>query len=127
MKLGYLIFGASETLFKSLQGKDTALQEALAAVNLAKAFYKRQWTDEAFCRFYDQVVETAEKVEIAGPELPRNRRTPARLDDGRDMLHQNIIFAINTFRLVIYLLGNWKTDFSNVICYHLLYPSKNFS
>ena len=65
LKLGYLIFGASETLSKSLQGKDTTLQEALAAVNLAKAFYKSQRTDEAFCRFYDQVLETAEKVEIA--------------------------------------------------------------
>ena len=82
LKLGYLIFGASETLSKSLQGKDTTLQEALAAVNLAKAFYKRQRTVEAFCRFYDQVLETAEMVEIAGPELPRYRRTPARLDDG---------------------------------------------
>ena len=58
------------------------MQEALAAVNLAKTLYKRQRTDEAFCRFYDQVLETAEKVEIAGPELPRYRRTPARLDDG---------------------------------------------
>ncbi len=50
LKLGYLIFGASETL--SLQGKDTTLQEAISAVNLAKAFYRRQRTDEAFCHFY---------------------------------------------------------------------------
>ena len=41
LKLSYLIFGASETLSKSLQGKGTTLQKAFAAVNLAKAFYIR--------------------------------------------------------------------------------------
>lgn len=41
LKLGYLLFGASETLSKSLQGKDTTLQEALLSVNLAKALKNR--------------------------------------------------------------------------------------
>ena len=48
LKLGYLMFGASETLSKSLQGKDTTIQEAIGAANLAKGFYKRQRTDQAF-------------------------------------------------------------------------------
>lgn len=52
LKLGYLIFGASKTLSKSLQGKDTTVQEALSAVNLAKAFYRRQWVDEAFSHLF---------------------------------------------------------------------------
>ena len=35
LELGYLLFGASETLSKSVQGKDANLQEALTAVNLS--------------------------------------------------------------------------------------------
>ena len=59
LKLGYVIFGASETLSKTLQGKDTTDQEALSAVNLPISFYKRQRTNEAFCCFYDDVVKNA--------------------------------------------------------------------
>ena len=41
IELGYLVFGATESLSNTLQGKDTSFQEAIAAVNLAKSFYKR--------------------------------------------------------------------------------------
>lgn len=82
LKLGYLIFGASETLSRSLQGKDTSIQEAISAVSLAKSFYKRQRTENAFQSFYDDVVITAQKLKIGEPQLPRYRRVPRRLDDG---------------------------------------------
>ena len=82
LKLGYLIFGASETLSRSLQGKDTSIQEAISAVSLAKSFYKRQRTENAFQSFYDDVVTTAQKLKIGEPQLPRYRRVPRRLDDG---------------------------------------------
>ena len=82
LKLGYLLllFGASETLSKSLQGKDTTLQEALSSVNLARAFYTRQRSDESYDRFYKDVVDTAVDKNIGKPELPRYRRAPARVD-----------------------------------------------
>ena len=82
LKLSYLLFGASETLSKSLQGKDTTLQEALSSVNLAKAFYTRQRTDNSFTQFYKDVVDTAIDKNIGKPELPRYRRAPARLENG---------------------------------------------
>ena len=83
LKLGFLIFSASETLSVSIQGKDITLQEALAAVNLARAFYRQQRTEQAFSQFYD-VVSTAERENIGEPQLPRYRRAPLRLDaDGR--------------------------------------------
>lgn len=82
LKLGYLLFSASETLSKSLQGKDTTLQEALSSVCLTKAFYRRQRTDEAFSDFYEGVLDTAHKEKIGEPQLPRYRRTPMRFDDG---------------------------------------------
>ena len=39
LKFGYLLFGSSETLSKSLQGKDITLQEALSSVDFARAFF----------------------------------------------------------------------------------------
>ena len=66
----------------SIQGKDTTLQEALSAVNLAKAYYRLQRTEQAFSQFYDDVISTAQKENIGGPQLPRYRRAPVRLDDG---------------------------------------------
>ena len=82
LKLGYLMFGASETLSKSLQGKDTTIQETIGAANLAKGFYKRQRTGEAFESFYTDVLDTARKHEIGDPQLPRCRRAPRRFDSG---------------------------------------------
>ena len=42
LKLGYLVFRASESLSSCLQAKYTSLQEALAAVYWCKSFYRRQ-------------------------------------------------------------------------------------
>ena len=82
LKLGYLLFSAAEEVSKCLQAKNTSLQEALSAVNLASGFFKRQRTDEAFNVFYDGVLDLATKLYIGSPHLPRYRRAPARLDDG---------------------------------------------
>ena len=41
LNFGHL-FGVSESLSKSLQYKDSSLQQGLSAVNLSKRFYKRQ-------------------------------------------------------------------------------------
>ena len=82
LKLGELVFGASETLSKSLQGKDTTIQEAIAAVKLAKCFYTQQRRDGPFLVFYDDVVKVAQKYNISAPQLPHYRRIPKRLDDG---------------------------------------------
>ena len=82
LKLGYLIFGASETLSKTLQEKDTTMHEAVRAVNLAKSFYEWQRTDLAFESFYKDVLQTAQKLEIGEPQLPRYRKLPKRFDSG---------------------------------------------
>ena len=84
LKLGYILFAAAEQVSKSLQAKDTTLQEALSSVNLAASFYRRQRTVEAFDRFYDDVVAMAEDLNIGEPVLPRQRRPPARIDSGSE-------------------------------------------
>ena len=82
LKLGHLLFRPAEEVSKTLQGKDTSIQEAVSAVNLGKRFYQRQREVEEFDRFYDSVVEEAKELKIGEPKLPRYRKAPARLDDG---------------------------------------------
>ena len=55
---------------KTLQGKDTSIEEAVSAINLGKRFYQRQRKDEEFNRFYDHVVEEAKQLkELLRPVL----------------------------------------------------------
>ena len=88
-RLGHLVFSASETLSKTLQGKDTSLQEALSAVNLAKSFYRRHRTHEHFDQLYSQTVEIAKNLKIGLPQLPRYRKAPARFDGGSQQHQYN--------------------------------------
>ena len=68
-ELGYLLFGAAKQLSKTLQGRYTSFQEALSAVNLAKLFYRRQRTDDAF-NTYHRVTKTFRSIKIGTPQLP---------------------------------------------------------
>ena len=86
LKLGYLLFGAAKQLFRALQGKDTTLQEAITAANLAKNHYTRLHTEAEFNKLYESCVSFSEG-KSSEPVLPRYRRAPARLDDG-DPPHQ---------------------------------------
>ena len=81
LKLGYTLFGAAEQLSKTLQGKDTTLQEAITAVTLAKSHYARLRLEAEFDRFYKFCVDVA-NGKTSEPVLPRYRRPPAKLDDG---------------------------------------------
>ena len=82
LKLGHVLFGPAEEVSKTLQGKDTSIQEAVSAVNLGKRFYQRQREDTEFDRFYDRVVDEVKQLKIDEPKLSRYRKAPARLDDG---------------------------------------------
>ena len=92
LKLGHLMFGASETLSKSLQEMDTTIQETIGAVKLANRFYKRQRTDQAFELFYTDVLDTARKHEIGDTQLPRFRRAPTRFDSCSSMENAKRIY-----------------------------------
>ena len=82
LSLGHLLFGASESLSKSLQAKDTSLQEGLSAVNLCKAFYDRQRKEESFNCLYDKVLKTGQDLKIDPLRLPYYRRAPVINEDG---------------------------------------------
>ena len=87
LKMSHLIFGAGEQLSISLQGKDTTLQEATTAADLAVCHLERLRTDEKFHSFYEDVVKCSKNL-TAPPCLPRYRRPPQRLDEAGLTSHE---------------------------------------
>ena len=82
LELAYILFGASESLSRSLQAVNSSQYEALTAVKLAKSFYQRQRTDGSFNLCYEKAVENAKKLHIDEPRLPRHRKQPKCYDQG---------------------------------------------
>ena len=68
-KLSHLVFSAIEQLSISLQGKDTTMQEAVAAADLAIKFLRDQMDESVFESFYGQVIECATN-QTKEPTLP---------------------------------------------------------
>ena len=81
LRLSYLVFSAGEELSRTLQSKDCNIQEAINSSNLTGNYYKRMRSDEEFNGFYDRVVKESED-KTKPPSLARQRKAPARLDDG---------------------------------------------
>ena len=77
LKLSYVIFSAAEQVSITLQKKTTILQEALVAVDAAKAYLTRIRSDDNFNLFYEEAAKFANDHKLNAPELPRNRRRPA--------------------------------------------------
>ena len=77
LKLAHILFCAAEQVSLALQKKNISISDALAAVDAAKAYYKKE-----FNCFFDSTVQIAEKHNIGKPELPRYRRRPSRFEDG---------------------------------------------
>lgn len=76
------MFSAAEQVSFALQKKNVSIQDALCAVDAAKAYFKRIRSEQEFNRFYDATVKIAENHCIGKPELPRYRQRPARFDEG---------------------------------------------
>jgi len=103
IELEYQVFGISESLSKTLKYKDISFQEAIAAVNLAKSFYKRM-RKEDFNRFYERVMKRLKMLRL----IPLLYQGIEEFPEGWIMAvlhislqHIKIIFVLNTIRCVI--------------------------
>ena len=86
LKLCMVIFAPTEQLSRTLQSKDTTVQEARDAALVTENFLRRQRTDTAFKDFYKGVVAASENL-TDEPVLPRQRKLPRRIDDGASSHH----------------------------------------
>ena len=87
LKMSHLIFSASEQVSITLQGKDTTLQEAITAADLAVRFLEQQRTDDKFQLFYEDVVKCSKDL-TASPCLPRYRHPQKCLDEVSSTKHE---------------------------------------
>ena len=83
-RLAHTVFSAAEQVSYTLQMKAITIQDALSAVDAAKAYFKRISSHQEFDHFFDATVRLAEQHCIGKPELPRNRRRPARYQEGSE-------------------------------------------
>ena len=80
LKLSHHIFSETKHLSITLQGKDTTIQEAITASELAVNYLERLKLDSSFDEFYTQVVETSKQFTYS-PTLPRYRTAPRKLGE----------------------------------------------
>lgn len=83
-RLAHTVFSAAEQVSYTLQKKAITIQDALSAVDAAKPYFKRIRSHQEFDRFFDATVQIAEQHGTGKPELPRNRRCPARYQEGSE-------------------------------------------
>ena len=76
-----LVSSASEQVSLTLQAKNTSVQDAVNASELAIKFYQQLQTDESFNLFYDSVLAMSTNL-TEEAELLRYCRPPKRFDDG---------------------------------------------
>lgn len=87
LKLSHLVFAGTEQLSLTLQGKNTTVQDATVAADLAMRYLERERTDEVFRSFYDDVVKCSTEL-TAPPCLLRYRCPPRRLDEANSTSHE---------------------------------------
>lgn len=81
LKMSYLVFSITEQLSLTLQNSHLNAQEAISAAKATQSYLKRLRCDTEFNQFYQNTVEEAKDL-TDEPVLPRQRRLPARYDDG---------------------------------------------
>ena len=86
LKLCMVIFAPTEQLSRTLQSKDTTVQEAREAALVTENFLRRQRTDSTFEDFYKALVADSQNL-TEEPVLPRQRKLPRRIDDGAPSHH----------------------------------------
>ena len=86
--------------------KNISMQDALSAVDAAKAYYDRLQSEEEFDCLYATTVELADQHAVGQPELPRYRCHPSRYEDGSGTHKYTTAIAILTLKHVICYLVN---------------------
>ena len=84
LHLGFLIFGHTDNLSRSLQGTEkSAARGKLSITSMTVKTLISLRSDDSFKLYWQKVSREAEELKsISKPKLPRKRRVPKRLYDG---------------------------------------------
>ena len=91
LKLSHLIFSVTEQLSINIQAKDTTLQEAVQASQLALEYIQRQRCDI----FYEQVL-TSSNALTDPPTMPRIRKQPSTFSGPKQYFRWMYFEALDT-------------------------------
>lgn len=83
LKLCFFEFSATEQLSRTLQAKDTTIQEANEAALLAESHLRRQRSDTAYDVFYEKTLLESNTL-TSEPKLPRKRKPPKQASNESD-------------------------------------------
>ena len=88
LRLSHLVFSTTDRLSAALQKKSATCEDSQMAANVCLQVLSDLRKDEDFTAFYEDC-QAAGKDVCGPPALPRFRRPPQRVDDGRaDTAHQ---------------------------------------
>ena len=94
LKLSYLIFSATEQLSTILQAKNTSLQEAVRASQLAIQYIQRQRLDTAFDTFYEQALSSS--TDLTDPPALLRFRKSSSFSGPKQYYHSIYFEALDT-------------------------------
>ena len=83
LRLGFLVFSATEQLSVTLQGKNTTIQEAIEAAVLTERHLRTLRNETEFNGFYKNIVDAAQTLTEV-PVLPRQRKLSKLVDRGSE-------------------------------------------
>ncbi|CAM4821133.1 unnamed protein product [Rotaria magnacalcarata] len=83
LKLGYLIFSATETLSRIIQSSSCCLQDVLSSTKSLIRYFERIRDDTNFKSFYTKILNESESLKDK-PILTRHRRPPKSYQSSSD-------------------------------------------
>ena len=114
LKLGHLVFSATEQLSVILQSYEINAQQAVSAANATKQYLQRLQSQATYETFYKAVVANAKDL-TDEPTLPRNKKVPRRIDDGAQnhcYASPSDYFRQQYFEVIDTLIGELTRRFS---------------
>ena len=110
--LGDLILQHSDNLSCTLQKVDISATQGQEVTSMTVQTLISLRSDNNYKLFWEKISHLAEKLEVSEPALPRQRKVPKRLDDGK-AAHEYPATAEEHFRQIYYE----ALDFNNLMYY----------
>ena len=107
MRTGLLIFERTETLSTLLQSKSMTVPAAVQATQQVKCNLERLREETAWTDTWESCCSDADKLQLESPSVPRQRRRPARFDQGAPPVQLDVqqYFKIMFYQLLDYAIG----------------------
>ena len=107
LRTGLLIFERTETLSTVFQSKSMTVPAAVTATQKVKCNLERLREDTAWTDMWESCCSDADKLQLERPSVPRQRRRPARFDQGAPPVQLDVqhYFKMMFYQLLDFAIG----------------------